>query len=191
MGPTPIPLHPGRPPAWPPAWRQGLRWGLLLALAAVAVAALRTLWPATVADLNMAPTRAAMMKWREHHRPVALKEWAAWRADVAQGLAHTPDDSLLHDHLGYLYGAYALQSKASPDLARDFYLQAYTSFSRAASLRPMAPELAQNAGLAARLSQQPQLQARAQGWDCRAIRYTAPGVALPASLAKVPADRCR
>lgn len=175
---------------WQKATRTALRWALLLALAALAVGALRTLWPATVADLGTAPARAAMMKWREHPRPVTLKEWAAWRADLARGLAQTPDDSLLHDHMGYLYGAYAQQSKAAPDLARDFFVQAHTSFSRAASLRPMAPELALNAGLAARLSQQAALADAARFWDCRAIRYTAPGVSLPAHLAQMPADRC-
>ena len=180
MGNTPTSVSLGPTPGLQQRLQQGLRWCLLLALAVGAIAALRTLWPATLADLNTATTRAGMMRWREHPRPVALKEWAAWRADL-----------LLHDHLGYLYGAYAQQSKGAPDLARDFYLQAYTSFNRAASLRPMAPELAQNAGLAARLSQQPSLQAKALFWDCRAIRYTAPGVALADHLAQMPPDRCR
>ena len=183
MGTTRTPLRPGL--------QHSLQWGFVLALAALAAAALHTLWATTLADLATAPTRAAMMRLREHPRPVALQEWAAWRADLARGLAHTPDDALLHDHLGYLYGAYAQQTQGAPDLARDFYLQAYTSFNRAATLRPMAPELAQNAGLAARLSELPALQAQALFWDCRAIRYTATGVQLPAYLAQLPADRCR
>ena len=175
---------------WQKATRTALRWALLLGLAALAVGALRTLWPATVADLGTAPARAAMMKWREHPRPVTLKEWAAWRADLARGLAQTPDDSLLHDHMGYLYGAYAQQSKASPDLARDFFVQAHTSFSRAASLRPMAPELALNAGLAADLSGVPALKASGLTWSCRSIRYTAQGVALSPHLKALPNGAC-
>ena len=167
-----------------------LRWALLLAMAALAVGALRTLWPATVADLGTAPARAAMMKWRENPRPVTLKEWAAWRADLARGLAQTPDDSLLHDHMGYLYGAYAQQSKAVPDLARDFFVQAHTSFSRAASLRPMAPELAQNAGLAADLSGLPAIKPSGLAWSCRSIRYTAPGVPLSQYLQGLPSGAC-
>lgn len=171
--------------------RQGLRLGLLLAFAALGWSAISTLGQATQADLNTAAARATMMRLREHPRPVAIKEWATLRADLARGLALTPDDSLLHDHLGYLYAAYALQSKGAPDLARDFYQQAYTSFSRAASLRPMAPELAQNAGLAARLSQQPRLQAQGQWWDCRAIRFTSSSVALADHLSRLSPDRCR
>lgn len=190
MGNTPTSVSLGPRPGLHQRLQQGVRWCLLLALAVGAIAALRTLWPATLADLNTATTRAGMMRWREHPRPVALKEWAAWRADLARGLAQTPDDSLLHDHLGYLYGAYAQQSKGAPDLARDFYLQAYTSFNRAASLRPMAPELAQNAGLAADLAGVPALKAPGLAWSCRAIRYTAQGVVLSPHLQALPRGAC-
>lgn len=168
-----------------------LQAGLLLALALLAGVALKTLWPATLADLGTAKARTAVQQWRDKPRPVALKEWAAWRADLAQGLARTPDDSLLHDQLAYLYAAYAQQSKATPDLARDFYIQAYRSFSRAATLRPMQPELAQNAGVAADLSGQSDLKAPGLAWSCRAIRYTAEGVALGPYLKALPPGACR
>ena len=167
-----------------------LQAGLLLVAVVLAVGALRTMYFATVADLSTAKARMAVQQWRSTPRQVALKEWAGWRADLAQGLALTPDDSLLHDQLAYLYAAYAQQSKATPDLARDFYLQAYASFSRAAVLRPMQPELAQNAGLAADLSGQPDLKAPGLVWSCRSISYTAKGVILGSYLKSLPPGAC-
>lgn len=171
--------------------RQYLQWALLLAGLVLLVSAGSTLWPAALADLGTARTRAGVEQWRTHPRPVPLKEWGAWRDDLAKGLAQTPSDSQLHDQMGYLYGTYALQAKSVPDLARDFYQQAYTSFSQAASLRPMSADLAQNAGLAAKLSAQPNLQAKSHFWSCRAVAYTASGVALSPYLNEVVVGGCR
>jgi len=171
--------------------RQYLQWALLLAGLVLLVAAGSTLWPAALADLGTARARAGVEQWRTHPRSVPLKEWGAWREDLAKGLAQTPSDSQLHDQMGYLYGTYALQAKAAPDLARDFYQQAYTSFSQAATLRPMSPDLAQNAGLAAKLSAQPNLQAQSHFWSCRAVAYTASGVALSPYLNEVVVGGCR
>jgi len=174
-----------------PQARQVLQWALLLAGAVLLAAAARTLWPAAMADMATARARAGVDQWRSHPRPVPLGEWGGWRDDLARGLAQTPGDSQLHDAMGYLYGTYALQAKAAPEVAKDFYQQAYTSFSQAAALRPMSPDLAQNAGLAARLSAQPGLRERAQFWDCRAIAYTAQGVALAPYLNDLPVAGCR
>lgn len=168
--------------------RQYLQWALLLAGLVLLLAAAHTLWPAVLADLSTARARAGVEQWRTHPRPVPLKEWGAWRDDLAKGLAQTPGDAQLHDQMGYLYGTYALQAKAAPDLARDFYQQAYTSFSQAATLRPMSSDLAQNAGLAARLSMQLDLQVKSHFWECRAIAYTAANVELPRGLM---AEGCR
>src|SRR5450830_138035 len=170
--------------------RLALQWVLLLALGVPAVAALNLLWPAALADLGTAKTRAALVLWQAHPKPVPLKQWAAWRADVAQGLAQTPTDAQLQAHRGYLYGAFAQQAQGSPDLAQGYYQQAYSNFRRAGTLRPMAPEVALNAGLAARLSQSPSLKAQALFWDCRAVRFTAPGVALPPHLRSLPPEGC-
>lgn len=159
--------------------RQYLHWALLLAGLVMLIAAVRTLWPAAQADLATARARAGVEQWRSHPRAVPLKEWGAWRADLTRGLDFTPGDAQLHDQMGYLYGTYALQAKAVPELARDYYQQAYINFSQAATLRPMSPDSAQNAGLAAKLSKQPDLQAKARFWNCRAVAYTAAGVALP------------
>ena len=170
-----------------PQPRQYLQWALLLAGLVLLITAARTLWPAAQADLGTARARAGVEQWRTHPRPVSLKEWGVWRADLTRGLDLTPGDAQLHDLMGYLYGTYALQAKGAPDLARDFYQQAYTSFSQAAILRPMSPDFAQNAGLAAKLSAQPDLQAKGHFWECRAVAYTAAGVALPNELV---ASRC-
>jgi hypothetical protein len=168
-----------------------LQWALLLLGTALLAATAGTLWPAATADFATARARAGVAQWRSHPRPVALNEWGAWRNELARGLAQTPADSQLHDAMGYLYGAYALQAKAAPDLARDFYQQAYTSFNHAATLRPMSADLAQNAGLAARLSAQPDLKVWGRFWDCRAVAYTARGVALSPYLNELKVAECR
>jgi len=168
--------------------RQYLHWALLLAGLVLLMAAARTLWPAAQADLATARARAGVEQWRSHPRAVPLKEWGAWRSDLARGLDLTPADAQLHDQMGYLYGTYALQAKAAPELARDFYQQAYISFSQAATLRPMSPDSAQNAGLAAKLSKSPDLQEKVRYWECRAVAYTAIGVELPNELV---AAKCR
>jgi hypothetical protein len=173
---------------WHP--RLALQWVLLLALGVPAAAALNLLWPAALADLGTAKTRAALVLWQAHPKPVPLKQWSAWRADVAAGLAQTPTDPQLQAHMGYLYAAFAQQAKGAPDLAQGYYQQAYSNFSQAANLRPMAPEFALNAGLAARLSQSPSLKDQALFWDCRALRFTAPGVALPPHLRSLPTEGC-
>lgn len=170
--------------------RQYLQWALLLAGLVLLVAAGSTLWPAALADLGTARARAGVEQWRTHPRPVPLKEWGAWREDLAKGLAQTPSDSQLHDQMGYLYGTYALQAKAAPDLARDFYQQAYTSFSQAATLRPMSPDLAQNAALAADLSANPALKGLGTAWGCRALRYTASEVTPSPYLQALPGGAC-
>lgn len=170
--------------------RQYLQWALLLAGLVLLVAAVSILWPAALADLGTARARAGVEQWRSHPRPVPLKEWGTWRNDLAKGLAQTPSDSQLHDQMGYLYGTYALQAKAAPDLARDFYQQAYTSFSQASTLRPMSPELALNAALAADLSGNPSLKGQGTAWACRALRYTAKGVAPSPYLQALPRGAC-
>lgn len=170
--------------------RQYLQWALLLVGAVLLMAAARILWPAALADLGTARARAGVDQWRNQPRPVSIKEWGAWRADLFKGLALTPADSQLHDRVGYLYGTYALQAKAVPDLARDFYQQAYTNFSQAATLRPMSPELALNAALAADLSGNPGLRAPGTVWRCRAKRYTAEGVELSPYLQALAREAC-
>lgn len=173
-----------------PPPRQYLQWALLLAGLLLLVAAAHTLWPAALADLGTARARAGVEQWRTHPRPVPLKEWGAWRDDLAKGLAHTPSDSQLHDQMGYLYGTYALQAKAVPDLARDFYQQAYANFSQAATLRPMSPELAANAALAADLSGNQALKGQGTAMACRAVRYNAKDLALSPYLQALPSGAC-
>lgn len=173
-----------------PQPRQYLQWALLLVGAVLLVAAARTLWPAALADLGTARARSGVDQWRKHPRSVPLKEWGAWRADLSQGLALTPADSQLHDLMGYLYGTYALQVKGVPDLARDFHQQAYTNFSQAATLRPMSPELALNAALAADLSGNPGLRAPGTAWRCRALRYNAEGVEPSPYLQALAREAC-
>jgi hypothetical protein len=173
---------------WHP--RLALQWMLLLALGVPAVAALNLLWPAALADLGTAKTRAALVLWQAHPKPVPLKQWSAWRADVAAGLAQTPADAQLQAHMGYLYAAFAQQAKGAPDLAQGYYQQAYSNFSQAANLRPMAPEFALNAGLAARLSGDAALKLHADALLCKSIRYTAKGVPLSPIQQAVPPGAC-
>lgn len=170
--------------------RQYLHWALLLAGLVVLMAAVLTLWPAAQADLATARARAGVEQWRSHPRAVPLKEWGAWRADLTRGLELTPADAQLHDLMGYLYGTYALQAKAAPELARDFYQQAYTNFSQAAVLRPMSSELALNAALAADLSGNPALKGVGTTMACRAVRYTAKEVTLSPYLQALPSGAC-
>jgi|SRR5450830_1118079 len=169
---------------------QYLQWALLLAGLVLLVASASTLWPAALADLGTARARAGVEQWRTHPRPVPLKEWGTWRDDLAKGLAQTPNDAQLHDQMGYLYGTYALQAKAAPELARNFYQQAYTNFSQAATLRPMSSELALNAALAADWSGDPALKGLGIAWGCRALRYTAIGWAHSPYLQALPSGAC-
>ncbi|WP_027478532.1 hypothetical protein [Curvibacter gracilis] len=170
--------------------RLALQWVLLLALGVLAVAALQQLWPAAIADLGTAKTRAALVAWQAHPKPVPLKQWGAWRDDVAKGLAQTPGDAQLQAHMGYLYANFAEQAQGVPGLAQGYYQQAYSNFSRAATLRPMAPEFALNAGLAASLSGDAALKLRADAWLCRSIRYTAKGVPFSPIQQAVPPGAC-
>ncbi|MDD0814584.1 hypothetical protein PSQ39_08080 [Curvibacter sp. HBC28] len=172
-----------RPQSW-------LRMGLLLALGVLVLASLNTLVPATLADLATAKARAEITQWTTRGTRLPLADMVKWRDSLSEGLAHTPDDALLHSQLGLLFGHYAVQARAVPDVSRDFYSQAYQRFDRALILRPMSAELALNAAVAAEGRGQVTQTKQTRDLSCRARKYTSPSVKLPDRLRALPDGAC-
>lgn len=171
----------------PQSW---LRFGLLLALGVLVLAALRTLWPATRADLVTAKARAEITTWSAKNAPLLLADLVKWRNSLSEGLAYTPDDALLHSQLGLLFGRYALQSRAVPDVSRDFYAQAQDQFDRALILRPMSSDLALNAAIATKGSGRAASQERISALNCRAKGFASKSTPLPSYLSSIPLSAC-
>ncbi|MDD0838237.1 hypothetical protein PSQ40_06610 [Curvibacter sp. HBC61] len=172
----------------PQSW---LRFGLLLALGVLVLAALRTLWPATQADLVTAKARAEITTWSAKNAPLPLADLVKWRNSLSEGLAYTPDDALLHSQLGLLFGRYALQSRAVPDVSRDFYTQAFNSFNRALILRPMSGDLALNLSLTqSGRGEAESKQVQIKALNCRALRYTSKHIETAAYLQTLSSGYC-
>lgn len=172
----------------PQSW---LRFGLLLALGVLVLAALQILWPATRADLATVKARAEVTQWQSKNTSLPLADLVKWRTSLSQGLVYTPDDALLYGQLGLLFGSYALQTRALPEVSRDFYTQAFNSFERALILRPMSAELALNTSRAlAGASVGHAIRAQIHAMDCRALRYTSKQVQVAPYLQALPSGHC-
>lgn len=172
----------------PQSW---LRMGLLLALGVLVLASLSILVPATQADLTTAKARAEIIQWTSKGTRLPLADMVKWRDSLSEGLAHTPDDALLHSQMGLLFGRYAIQARAVPDVSRDFYSQAYQRFDRALTLRPMSAELALNASVALAGSGAAQQRVSVQALECLAIQYSSKNIQLAPYLQSLPASQCR
>lgn len=171
----------------PQSW---LRMGLLLALGVLVLAALRVLWPATRADLVTAKARAEITIWSGKNAPLPLADLVKWRNSLSEGLVHTPDDAFLHSQMGLLFGRYALQSRAVPDVSHDFYTQAQVRFEHALILRPMSSDLALNAAIATKVSGRAANSERASVLNCRAKRFASKSTPMPSALSSMPPTAC-
>lgn len=99
-------------------------------------------------DIVLNKVRWNLMQWREGKAPLPQGlEWGETRNALIRALAIAPEDPMIHEDLGYLYGIRAIRANGMPDLQKDLLSQTLDYYRRAASLRPMSPQTWANIAL--------------------------------------------
>lgn len=100
-------------------------------------------------DIVTIKTRWNMTQWKEAKVPLPQAvELGEARNVLSRALAITPENPMIHEDLGYLYGIRAIKARGLPDLQKEMFSQALDFYRRAATLRPMSPQTWANIALA-------------------------------------------
>jgi len=100
-------------------------------------------------DLVLHKARWNLTQWREGTAPLPQAvELGETRNSLNRALMLTPDNPMVHEDLGYLYGIRAMKASGLPDLQKEMLSQTLAYFRSAAVLRPMSPHTWANIALA-------------------------------------------
>lgn len=100
-------------------------------------------------DLVLLKARWNLGQWREGTAPSpSAVELGETRNALNRALMLTPENPMIHEDLGYLYGIRAMKASGLPDLQNAMLSQTLEYFRRAAVLRPMSPHTWANIALA-------------------------------------------
>jgi hypothetical protein len=100
-------------------------------------------------DLVLLKARWNLTQWREGTAPLPpAVELGETRNALNRALMLTPDNPMIHEDLGYLYGIWAMKASGVPDLQKAMLSQTLEYSRSAAVLRPMSPHTWANIALA-------------------------------------------